>query len=94
MKLIMVIKSTLERLTTYMVKTSSAVQNISINNARVVDVFGSSLMVVRTSKGPGKSPDTKAAAAMAPKIWATIEIIILPKPMAPIRARPRLTCSI
>ena len=74
-----------------MVNTSRAVQNISMNRPRAVDTSGLSLIVVRTSRSPGNRPDTRAAAAIAPTIWAIMEMIILRKPIAPISARPRLT---
>lgn len=51
------------------VKTSSAVRNISMKRPCVTDVPPDRL--VRTVKGPGKSADTMAAAVMPPRIWET-----------------------
>lgn len=49
-----------------MVKINSAVRNISMKRPLITEVFG--LRVVRTASSPGMSPDTTAAAAIAPII--------------------------
>ena len=53
-----------------MVKTSSAVRNISMKRPRVTEV--PILSAVRTSSGPGNSTLTTAAAEMAPSICDTV----------------------
>jgi hypothetical protein len=50
------------------VKTRRIVRNISMKRPRAMDVFGDLLKVVRTARGPGKSPYTTAAEAMAAAI--------------------------
>ena len=66
-----------------MVRRSMKVKNISMNRPRVIDV--SRLRVVFTDSGPGNSPDTTAAAAMAPSSCATISSKTFIQPSAPTR---------
>ena len=49
------------------VKTSSAVKNISMKRPCEIDVPPARLVL--TVRGPGKSAETVAAAVMPPKIW-------------------------
>lgn len=68
-----------------MAKMSSAVQIASMNTPRVTDTLSAN--AVRTANGPGSRPDTTAAAAIAPTIWASIRRNAFAHPMAPTRAK-------
>jgi hypothetical protein len=72
-----------------MVKRSRKVKNISINKPRVTDV--SLLSVVLTESGPGKRPDTTAAAAMDAVICAKISSRTFIQPSAPISPMATVT---
>lgn len=76
-----------------MVKTSSAVRNISMKRPRAMEHGGLVERVVRTARGPGKRADTMPAAAMPPSIWATKTTIPLIQEIAPMRHMPRVTCG-
>jgi hypothetical protein len=72
-----------------MQKMSSAVSSVSMNRPRVMEV--PLLRLVRTVMGPGKSPDTTAAAVMAPRTCAMMRTTALNHPIAPIKARATVT---
>lgn len=72
-----------------MVESSMKVRNISMNKPLTTEV--SLLSAVLTVRGPGKSPETTAAAMMAPSSWATMSRTTLIKPTVPTRAKASVT---
>ena len=74
------------------VKTSWAVRNISMKRPRVMEV--PILSAVRTSRGPGNSTLTTAAAVMAPRICDTVRSIPRIYVNAPTRHIPSVTAGL
>jgi hypothetical protein len=75
-----------------MQKISSAVNSISINKPRTMEVPGPNL--VRTARFPGNRAETMPAAAMPARICDRINKAAFNQVIAPINARATETCEV